>query len=77
MTQWVKNGKNGAIVYILICMVVLLYLLLHNPKVLALLKVKCEIPYSTDSLGHQHHAKKLNSKIALHFKVLCESKATL
>ena len=30
-----------------------------------------------DSLGHQYHAKKLSAKIALHFKVLCESKATL
>jgi len=30
-----------------------------------------------DSLGNQHHAKKLSPKIALHFKVLCESKATL
>ena len=34
-------------------------------------------PSSMDSLGHQHHAKKLSPKIALHFKVLCESKATL
>ena len=34
-------------------------------------------PYSTDSLGHQHWAKKLSPKIALHFEVLCESKATL
>ena len=30
-----------------------------------------------DSLGHQHRAKKLSPKIALHFKVLCESKTTL
>ena len=34
-------------------------------------------PCSMDSLGHQQHAKKLSPKIALHFKVLCESKATL
>ena len=34
-------------------------------------------PHSMDSLGHQHCAKKLSPKIALHFKVLCESKATL
>ena len=34
-------------------------------------------PCSTDSLGHQHCAKKLSPKIALHFKVLCKSKATL
>ena len=34
-------------------------------------------PCSTDSLGHQHHTKKLSPKIALHFKVLCKSKATL
>ena len=34
-------------------------------------------PHSMDSLGHQHRAKKLSPKIALHFKVLCESKATL
>ena len=34
-------------------------------------------PRSIDSLGHQHHAKKLSPKIALPFKVLCESKATL
>ena len=46
-------------------------LLWHNAKVLALLKVKCEIyscvlePPSTDSLGHQHHAKKLSPKIAV------------
>ena len=32
---------------------------------------------SMDSLGHQHCAKKLSPKIALHFKVLCESKAML
>ena len=32
---------------------------------------------STDSLGHQHRTKKLSPKIALHFKVLCESKAML
>ena len=32
-------------------------------------------PCSTDSLGHQHHTEKLSPKIALHFKVLCESKA--
>ena len=30
-----------------------------------------------DSLGHQHRTKKLSPKIALHFKALCESKATL
>ena len=30
-----------------------------------------------DSLGHQHCAKKLSPKIALHFKVLFKSKATL
>ncbi len=34
-------------------------------------------PHNMDSLGHQHCAKKLSSKIALYFKVLCESKATL
>ena len=34
-------------------------------------------PCSADCLGHQHHANKLSPKIALHFKVLCESKATL
>ena len=34
-------------------------------------------PHSMDSLGHQHRTKKLSPKIALHFKVLCESKATL
>ena len=34
-------------------------------------------PHSTDSLGNQHRAKKLSPKIALHFKVLCKSKATL
>ena len=34
-------------------------------------------PHSMDYLGHQHCAKKLNPKIALHFKVLYESKATL
>ena len=34
-------------------------------------------PHSMDSLGHQHHAKKLSPKIVLHFKVLCESKAML
>ena len=34
-------------------------------------------PHSMDSLGHQQHVKKLSPKIALHFKVLCESKATL
>ena len=40
---------------------------------------KCRVlePCSTDSLGHQHYAKKLSPKIALHFKVLCESKTTL
>ena len=32
---------------------------------------------SMDSLGHQHRTKKLSPKIALHFKVLCESKAML
>ena len=34
-------------------------------------------PHSMDFQGHQHCAKKLSPKIALHFKVLCESKATL
>ena len=34
-------------------------------------------PQSTDFLGHQHSAKKLSPKITLHFKVLCDSKATL
>ena len=34
-------------------------------------------PCSTDSLGHQHCAKKLRPKITLHIKVLCESKAML
>ena len=34
-------------------------------------------PHSMDSLDHQHSAKKLSPKIALHFKVLCKSKATL
>ena len=34
-------------------------------------------PSSMDSLGHQHHAKKLRPKIPLHFKLLCESKAML
>ena len=34
-------------------------------------------PCSTDSQGHQHRAKKLSHKIALHFKLLCESKVTL
>ena len=34
-------------------------------------------PHRMDSLGHQHHAKKLSPQIALHFKVVCESKATL
>ena len=34
-------------------------------------------PHSMDSLGHQHWAKKLSPNIALHFKVLYESKATL
>ena len=34
-------------------------------------------PHSRDSLGQQPCAKKLSPKIALHFKVLCESKATL
>ena len=29
--------------------------------------------HSMDSLGHQHRTKKLSPKIALHFKVLCES----
>ena len=33
--------------------------------------------HSTDSLSHQHRAKKLSLQIALHFKELCESKATL
>ena len=49
---------------------------------LALLKVKLRNslsvlePHSMDFLGHQHCAKKLSPKIALHFKVLCKSKAT-
>ena len=30
-----------------------------------------------DSLGHQYHTKKLSPMIALHYKVLCESKASL
>ena len=34
-------------------------------------------PRYMDSLGHQHCTKKLSPKITLHFKVLCESKATL
>ena len=34
-------------------------------------------PRSTDSLGHQHCTKKLSPKIALHLKVLCESKAMI
>ena len=34
-------------------------------------------PHSTDSLYRQHHTKKLSPKIALHFKMLCESKAML
>ena len=34
-------------------------------------------PCSMDSLDHQHSTKKLSHKIALHFKVLCKSKATL
>ena len=34
-------------------------------------------PSSMDSLGHQHRAKKLSPKIALHFKVLFESKAMI
>ena len=34
-------------------------------------------PHSMDSLGHQQCTKKLSPKITLHFKVLCESKATL
>ena len=34
-------------------------------------------PCSMDSLVHQHSTKKLSPKIAHHFKVLCESKATL
>ena len=34
-------------------------------------------PHSMDSLGHQHRAKKLSPKIALHFKVLSKSKTTL
>ena len=58
-------------------------LLWHNAKVLALLKVKCEIyycalePCSMDSLGHQQRAKNRSPQIELHFKVLCESKAIL
>ena len=53
-------------------------------KIHTSLEVKYEIyscalePRSTDSLGHQHRAKKLSPKIELHVnKVLCESKATL
>ena len=34
-------------------------------------------PHSMDFLGHQNHAKKQSPKIALHFKVLFQSKATL
>ena len=34
-------------------------------------------PRSMDSLGNQQHTKKLSPKIALHFKVLRESKAML
>ena len=34
-------------------------------------------PRSIDFLGQQYYAKKLSPKISLHFKVLCESKATL
>ena len=34
-------------------------------------------PRSTDSLGHHYCAKKLSPKIAIHIKVLCESKAML
>ena len=30
-----------------------------------------------DSLGHQHCTKELRPKITLHFRLLCESKATL
>ena len=33
--------------------------------------------HSTDSLIHQYCTQKLSPKIALHFKVLCESKAML
>ena len=34
-------------------------------------------PHSMDSQGHQHRRKKLSPKIALHSKVLCESKVML
>ena len=34
-------------------------------------------PHSMDFLGNQHRAKKLSPKITHHFKVQCESKATL
>ena len=43
-------------------------------KIRTLLEVKREIyscalePCSTDSLGHQHHAKKVSPEIALHLK---------
>ena len=53
-------------------MVVLLYF--RTFKIRTSLKVKCEIyscalePRSTDSLGHQHRAKKLSPEIALHLK---------
>ena len=50
---------------------------------LALLKVKCEIHYASLNpiawipWATSNMQKKLSPKIALHFKVLCESKATL
>ncbi len=34
-------------------------------------------PHSIDSMGQQHRTKKISPKITLHFKVLCESKATV
>ena len=55
-----------------VCMVALLYFESEVRNSLSTLEPRC-----TDSLGHQHSAKKLSPKIALHFKVLCESKAML
>ena len=52
-------------------------LLSHFDKVHTFKVQKWSEPCSTDSLGHQHHAIKLSPKIAIHFKVLCESKAML
>ena len=52
--------------------VALLYI--RTFKIHTSLEVKCEIyscalePHSTDSLGHQHCAKKLSPEIALHLK---------